>query len=57
MKTLLYQMGKKKIGGFGTVEMILLIVVLIAVVLIFKDQITSLVQRIFEKITSQALSV
>ncbi|MCD7806400.1 MAG: hypothetical protein LUH19_03555 [Lachnospiraceae bacterium] len=57
MKTFLHQMGKKRIGGFGTVEMILLIVVLIAVVLIFKDQITSLVRSIFEKITSQALSV
>ncbi|MCD8131138.1 MAG: hypothetical protein LUE16_07645 [Lachnospiraceae bacterium] len=57
MKAFLQQMGKKRIGGFGTVEMILLIVVLIAVVLIFRDQITSLVQSIFEKITSQALSV
>lgn len=51
------KMKEGKLGGFGTVEMILLIVVLIAVVLIFKSQITSLVQSIFEKITSQALSV
>ncbi len=57
MKAILRQMGKKKVGGFGTVEMILLIVVLIAVVLIFKEQITGLVRSIFEKITSQALSV
>ncbi|MCD8069067.1 MAG: hypothetical protein LUE87_09315 [Lachnospiraceae bacterium] len=57
MKAFLRQMGKKRIGGFGTVEMILLIVVLIAVVLIFRDQITSLVRSIFENITSQALSV
>ncbi len=57
MKTLLRKMERGKLGGFGTVEMILLIVVLIAVVLIFKSQITSLVESIFEKITSQALSV
>ncbi len=57
MKKLLREMKQGKIGGFGTVEMILLIVVLIAVVLIFKSQITSLVESIFEKITSQALSV
>ncbi|MCD8380586.1 MAG: hypothetical protein LUC95_09800 [Lachnospiraceae bacterium] len=57
MKTLLWNIKKEKLGGFGTVEMILLIVVLIAVVLIFKSQITSLVQSIFQNITSQALSV
>ncbi|MCD7864212.1 MAG: hypothetical protein LUG61_12085 [Lachnospiraceae bacterium] len=57
MKTLLQEMKQQKLGGFGTVEMILLIVVLIAVVLIFKSQITSLVESIFQKITSQALSV
>ncbi|MCD7738993.1 MAG: holin, BlyA family protein [Lachnospiraceae bacterium] len=57
MKAIIRQVGKKRVGGFGTVEMILLIVVLIAVVLIFKEQITGLVRSIFEKITSQALSV
>ncbi len=57
MRTLLWEMKREKVGGFGTVEMILLIVVLIAVVLIFKSQITSLVQSIFQNITNQALSV
>ncbi|MCD7750814.1 MAG: hypothetical protein LUI10_03615 [Lachnospiraceae bacterium] len=57
MKTLLWEMKTRKLAGFGTVEMILLIVVLIAVVLIFKSQITSLVQSIFQNITNQALSV
>ncbi len=57
MIKLLREMKQGMFGGFGTVEMILLIVVLIAVVLIFKSQITSLVESIFEKITSQALSV
>ena len=40
--------------GIGTVEMILLLVVLIALVLIFKNQLTSLVNQIFDKITSQS---
>ncbi len=40
--------------GIGTVEMILILVVLIALVLIFKDQMTNLVNNIFQKITSQS---
>lgn len=41
-------------AGMGTVEIILIIVVLIGLVLIFKSQITELVEAIFEKITRQA---
>ena len=40
--------------GIGTVEMILMLVVLIALVLIFKKQMTTLVNQIFDKITSQS---
>ena len=36
--------------GIGTVEMILILVVLIALVLIFKSKLTSLVNEIFDKI-------
>ena len=43
--------------GMGTVEVILIIVVLIGLVIIFKTQLTSLVNTIFEKITSQANSI
>lgn len=39
--------------GMGTVEIILIIVVLIGLVLIFKEQITSIVESIFGKITKQ----
>lgn len=39
--------------GMGTVEIILIIVVLIGLVLIFKEQITSIVESIFSKITKQ----
>lgn len=40
--------------GIGTVEMILILVVLIALVLIFKEQMTDLVNSIFEKISKQS---
>jgi Flp pilus assembly pilin Flp len=40
--------------GIGTVEMILILVVLIGLVLIFKSQLTALVNSIFDKINSQA---
>lgn len=39
--------------GMGTVEIILIIVVLVGLVLIFKDRITQLVNSIFSKITTQ----
>ncbi len=43
--------------GMGTVEVILIIVVLISLVIIFKSQLTSLVNSIFAKITSTANSI
>jgi len=39
--------------GMGTVEIILIIVVLVGLVLIFKERITQIVNSIFSKITSQ----
>lgn len=39
--------------GMGTVEIILIIVVLVGLVLIFKEQITDIVNSIFSKITKQ----
>ena len=40
--------------GVGGVEVILILVVLIGLVLIFKDQLTSLVNDIFDTITKKA---
>ncbi|MEZ3427994.1 MAG: hypothetical protein K1W13_11455 [Lachnospiraceae bacterium] len=39
--------------GMGTVEVILIIVVLIGLVVLFKKEITAIVQALFSKITSQ----
>ncbi len=43
--------------GMGTVEVILIIVVLVGLVLIFKEQITKIVNSIFSKITKQTEKV
>lgn len=43
--------------GMGTVELILIIVVLIGLVLIFKTQLRSLVESVFEKITKDSNTV
>lgn len=40
--------------GVGVVELILILVVLIGLVLIFKDQLTALVNKIFTTIKDQA---
>lgn len=41
-------------SGITTVEIILILVVLIALVLIFKEQMTDIVNNIFKTITSQS---
>ena len=43
--------------GMGTVEIILIIVVLISLVIIFKQQLTNLVETIFGKIVKQANTI
>lgn len=41
----------------GVVEIILILVVLISLVIIFKEQLTSLVKKILSKITKQSNSI
>ncbi len=43
----------KEEDGMGTVEIILITVLLVGLVIIFKEQITKIVESIFKKITSQ----
>ncbi len=43
--------------GMGTVEIILIIVVLIGLVIIFKTQLRELVEKVFEKITKDSNTV
>ena len=44
-------------NGIGVVEVILILLVLVGLVLIFKDQIISIAKSIFSNITSQVDSV
>lgn len=44
-------------SGVGVVEVILILVVLIGLVLIFKSQLTDLVNVIFNKITSESAGI
>ena len=41
-------------SGVGVIEVILILLVLVGLVIIFKDQITSLAKSIFSNITTQA---
>jgi Flp pilus assembly pilin Flp len=43
--------------GIGTVEMILILVVLIGLVVIFKEQLNSLVESLFKTINAKAKSI
>ena len=47
----------KEEDGLGTVEIILIIVVLIGLVMIFKKQLTNIVNDIFDKIATQSSSI
>jgi len=47
----------KEEDGIGVVEVILILVVLIGLVIIFKEQLTSLVNSIFKKITNDSSGI
>ncbi len=47
----------KEEEGIGVVEIILILVVLIGLVLIFRDQLTALVEDIFNRITTESGTV
>lgn len=51
------QIRGKKAKGSVMVEAILVLVVLIALVVIFKSQLTDLVGDIFDKITKEAIGI
>lgn len=58
MKTLLkFKTFWNNQKGIGTVEMILILVVLIGLVIIFKGQLTSLVNNIFGEIARKSSSI
>lgn len=52
-----FLIGEYSEDGMGVVEVLLIIVVLIAMVIIFQDQITQLVNKIWKAINKDASSV
>lgn len=44
-------------SGMSVIELLLILVVIIALVLIFKNQLTTLVNTIFDKITSESAGI
>lgn len=48
---------KRKVSGIGVVEIILILVILIGLVLIFKDEITGIIESAFEAITGDAENI
>ena len=56
LKGLLQRFGEEE-DAVGVVEIILILVVLIGLVIIFKEQITNLVQSILSKIAKQSNSI
>lgn len=48
-----FQQFLREEDGMGTVEIILIIVVLVGLVILFQDEITKIVQNLFKKITTQ----
>jgi len=55
LKYLLYVLKEDR--GIGVVEMILILVVLIGLVVIFKSELTSLVDSIFQTIRSESAGI
>ncbi|MBQ7636884.1 MAG: hypothetical protein IJS80_06210 [Lachnospiraceae bacterium] len=48
---------RMEVAAVGVIEIILILVVLIALVLIFKEQLTSLINDIFSKINTNATKI
>lgn len=49
-----YLISHRYVSGVTVIEMVLILVIIIALLLIFKNQLTSLINTIFEKITSES---
>lgn len=55
VQKIIWKMQEKR--GMSTIELLLILVVMISLVLIFKNQLTNLVNTIFRKITSQSSGI
>lgn len=44
---------KKNNDGMGVIELVLIILVIVGLIIIFRDQITSIINIVFSKVTDQ----
>ena len=48
---------RKYVSGVTVIEMVLILVILIALLVIFKEQLTDLINTIFEKVTTESSGI
>ena len=48
---------RKSLSGITVIELVLILVIVIALLLIFKNQLISLINTIFDKITSESAGI
>ena len=49
--------GKEYVSGITVIELVLILVIIIALLVIFKEQLIDLLNTIFEKITSESSGI
>ena len=52
-----FLISHRYVSGITVIELVLILVIIIALLLIFKNQLTSLINTIFEKITSESTRI
>ena len=52
-----YLISHRYVSGVTVIEMVLILVIIIALLLIFKNQLISLINTIFDKITSESSKI
>lgn len=57
MKHIFWCLATKKLDGIGIIEIILILVIIIGLVLIFRNQIEAIVKNAFQSITGDATNI
>ena len=52
-----FLISHRYVSGITVIELVLILVIIIALLLIFKNQLTNLINTIFEKITSESSTI
>ncbi len=57
MKRLYWRVAMKQLEGVGVIEVILILVIIIGLVLIFRNEITDIIQNAFSTITDNSAEI